>query len=399
MAYSSIICLNEISPLGFLLGFWARVFSRGLHRHLTSKIWTGSYFVLSAILVTEPVAAAAENAELDELLVRPLVRDLHKVNRVIFWVDLLASCVAGWAAFAAAVILPPFSPMAIAATAVAVFCLYRGLCFVHEVSHQSRRSLPGFEAAYNAAVGFPFLMPSFVYVGVHQSHHKVTVYGTEGDPEYLPFARSWLMTTSFALESFLIPAILLLRFLVLTPAGFVFPRFHRWLVVHASSLTMNVKYRREATDELVEKVRNHSAIIFLMWVACIALAAAGILPWRFFAVWFVVCSIASFINTLRALGAHAYESDGKPMDRMAQLRDSIDTPGAFWTELWAPVGLRYHALHHYFPGIPYHNLPEAYRRLVGSLPIREQYCKMSSPSLPHSLQVLIRKGLGLFNRQ
>jgi len=30
---------------------------------------------------------------------------------------------------------------------------------------------------------------------------------------------------------------------------------------------------------------------------------------------------------------------------------------------WAPVGLRYHALHHYFPGIPYHNLGFAYQRL------------------------------------
>lgn len=398
LPYRSIICLNEIYPHESLLGFWARASLRGLHWLLVSKIWTESYFILSAILVTEPVVAA-EPTELDDSLVRPLVRDLHKVNRTIFWADLLLSCLVGWAAFVAAVVLPAFSLTAILATLVAVFCLYRGLCFVHEVSHQSHRSLPGFEAAYNALVGFPFLMPSFVYVGVHQSHHKVSVYGTEGDPEYLPFAQSWLMTTSFALESFLIPGILLLRFLLLTPIGFVSPRFHQWLVVHASSLTMNIKYRREATGELIEKVRSHSAIILLMWGACITLAAVGVLPWRVFAVWFVVCSVASFINTLRALGAHAYESDGKPMDRMAQLRDSIDTPGAFWTELWAPVGLRYHALHHYFPGIPYHNLPEAYRRLIDSLPIGEQYRRMSSPSLPHSLHALIRKGLGLFNRQ
>ncbi len=352
---------------------------------------------MNAILANEPVIVK-EHAELDDSLVRPLVRDLHKVNRPIFWADLLLSCLVGWAAFAAAVLLPAFSWPAIGAAIVAVFCLYRGLCFIHEISHQSARTLPGFEAAYNVLVGFPFLMPSFVYVGVHQSHHKVSIYGTEGDPEYLPFARSWLMTTSFALQSFFIPVILLLRFLVLTPIGLLSPRFHRRLVVHASSLTMNVKYRREATGELVEKARNHGAIIFLLWGTCIALIAAGVLPWRVLAVWFVVCSITSFINTLRTLGAHAYESDGKPMDRMAQLRDSIDTPGAFWTELWAPVGLRYHALHHYFPGIPYHNLPEAYHRLVNSLPLGEQYHKMSSPSLPHSLGALLRKGLGLFTR-
>ena len=80
---------------------------------------------------------------------------------------------------------------------------------------------------------------------------------------------------------------------------------------------------------------------------------------------------------------------------MGQLIDSIDTPGRFWTELWAPVGLRYHALHHYFPGIPYHGLPEAYTRLVGTLPLATEYRKMSSPSLPYSLRALIRKGLRL----
>lgn len=350
---------------------------------------------MSPVLVDQK-AAVAEYSELDDSLVRPLVRDLHKVNRTIFWTDLLLSSSVGWAAFVLAIVSPAFSLQAIAATFVSVFCMYRALCFVHEISHQAYRSLPGFEAAYNALVGFPFLMPSFVYVGVHQSHHKISVYGTEGDPEYLPFARSWLMTTTFALESFFIPVILLLRFLILTPISLISPRFHHWLVVHASSLTMNVKYRREATAELLRKVRHGSAVILLLWGTCIALAFRGVLTWRVFGVWFVVCSITSFINTLRTLGAHAYESTGEPMDRMAQLRDSIDTPGAFWTELWAPVGLRYHALHHYFPGIPYHNLPEAYRRVINYLPVSVHYRKMSSPSLPHSLQTLIQKGLGLF---
>ena len=31
--------------------------------------------------------------------------------------------------------------------------------------------------------------------------------------------------------------------------------------------------------------------------------------------------------------------------------------------LWAPVGLRYHALHHLMPSMPYHSLGEAHRRL------------------------------------
>jgi fatty acid desaturase len=106
-----------------------------------------------------------------------------------------------------------------------------------------------------------------------------------------------------------------------------------------------------------------------------------------------VSAVASFINTMRTLGAHAYESSGEPLDRKGQLLDSIDTPGKFWTELWAPVGLRYHALHHYFPGIPYHNLAKAYERLVSTPEISSAYRNMTSPSLAQSLHTLYRKGL------
>lgn len=202
------------------------------------------------------------------------------------------------------------------------------------------------------------------------------------------------MTTVFALESLFIPLALLLRFVVLTPLGLVFPRFQQMLVVYGSSLTMNLKYRREYTPELVKKVRRDSLITFAIWGAVAAAAFAGLLPWRIFLVWFAVDSLISFVNTLRTLGAHAYENEGEQMDRTGQLLDSIDTPGAFYTELWAPVGLRYHALHHYFPGIPYHNLAEAYRRIMSHVLVSADYSKMTSPSLQQSLRELYRKGEG-----
>lgn len=324
---------------------------------------------------------------------RDLVRDLHRPEPAIFWTDLLATSVAGWACFTAAVVLRPFSPAMLACALAAALALYRALCFLHEIAHQNRRTLPGFETAWNVLAGYPLLMPSFVYAGVHQSHHKLTSYGTSQDPEYLPFAQNCKMAVVFALEGFFIPVVLLIRFLLLTPAGFLSPRLERWLAVHLSSLTMNVKYRREATRELIRKVRRQSGIVFLAWTALVMSAAYGWLPWRVFPIWFAVTGLASLINTLRTLGAHAYESSGEPLDRMGQLVDSIDTPGAWWTELWAPVGLRYHALHHYFPGIPYHSLAEAYRRLTAACAAGEHYSRMSSPSLQHSLRTLYKKGL------
>jgi hypothetical protein len=95
--------------------------------------------------------------------------------------------------------------------------------------------------------------------------------------------------------------------------------------------------------------------------------------------------------TARVLAAHEYDSNGSSRDRQGQLRDSLDTPGGPWTELWAPVGLRYHALHHYFPGIPYHNLGTAYRRIVQSAPHGALYRESTSPGLWQSLKKLYRR--------
>lgn len=323
---------------------------------------------------------------------RDLVRDLNTAKPVVYWTDLLLTTAAGWAAFALAVALPPFSLSMLAMSVLAALILYRGLCFIHEISHQTAHSLPGFEVAWNFLVGYPLLIPSSAYVGVHQGHHSLSTYGTVSDPEYLPFARNSVMTVLFALESFFIPVILVFRYLVLTPIALVVPPFHRWLVVHLSSLTMNVAYRRKSTAALVRTVRIQGLSILLVWGCALALAYSGRLPWRVFAIWLGVSSLVSFINTLRTLGAHAYESSGDPLDREGQLSDSIDTPGALWTELWAPVGLRYHALHHYFPGIPYHSLPEAWRRLSAALPPTAVYHRVQSPSLRHSLVSLYRKG-------
>jgi fatty acid desaturase len=130
--------------------------------------------------------------------------------------------------------------------------------------------------------------------------------------------------------------------------------------------------------------------MLVSWSAALSAIGFGLLPVRTLGVWYGVVTLVSFLNTLRVLGAHEYQSDGTPLDREGQLSDSIDTPGGPFTELWAPVGLRYHALHHYFPGIPYHNLGAAYRRIVAALPDRALYRDSTSPSLRQSLSALYR---------
>ena len=75
-----------------------------------------------------------------------------------------------------------------------------------------------------------------------------------------------------------------------------------------------------------------------------------------------------FLNQVRTLVAHLWENDGEPMSVTAQYLDSVNVPPpATLPALWAPVGLRYHALHHLLPGVPYHNLGEAHRRISAAL--------------------------------
>ncbi len=75
-----------------------------------------------------------------------------------------------------------------------------------------------------------------------------------------------------------------------------------------------------------------------------------------------------------------------------QILDSTDIPGnLLLTALWAPVGLRYHATHHLFTGIPYHCLGEAHRRLTRELPPNSLYPQVCRKSLWSALAQLWRE--------
>ena len=98
------------------------------------------------------------------------------------------------------------------------------------------------------------------------------------------------------------------------------------------------------------------------------MVATGIIPLRDFLIFLGVSAGVMFLNQIRTLVAHLWENDGEPMSVTAQFLDSVNVPPpATLPALWAPVGLRYHALHHLLPGVPYHNLGEAHRRLCREL--------------------------------
>jgi len=99
-----------------------------------------------------------------------------------------------------------------------------------------------------------------------------------------------------------------------------------------------------------------------------------------------------FLNSVRTLGSHRWHNEGGEMSFVDQLLDSVNYPGTpFISELWGPVGTRFHALHHLFPSLPYHALPEAHRRLDRGLPADSPYRQTEESSLLVGLRDLWRR--------
>ena len=298
---------------------------------------------------------------------RDLTKDIADHRAAIYWTDMIGSAVAGYAALAGAIMVDN-TALAVALAVVAVLALYRALLFIHEISHFRNGALPGFRAAWNLFVGIPMLTPSFMYEQVHTLHHKRTQYGTIEDPEYLPLAlmKPWSLPL-FVIIAILAPVALLVRFAVLVPLGAIIPAIRRLTWQRASALAINPDFRRRAPEgDLAPRVLLQEAGGFVWsWLLIGSVFAFG---WKPLLIALGVASAVALLNQLRTLVAHLWENEGEAMTVTAQFLDSVNVPPpGFIAEIWAPVGLRYHALHHLMPSMPYHSLPEAHRRLAREL--------------------------------
>ncbi len=298
---------------------------------------------------------------------RDLTLDISEARPEIYWPDMLGSALLGYAALAGA-ILANSIPATLALGLVSALALYRALLFIHELTHIHRDALPGFRTAWNLIVGIPMLTPSLMYDGVHTLHHARTRYGTVEDPEYLPLAlmKPWTLPL-FVLIALLAPFAFLIRFAVLVPLGAIFPPIRKLVWERFSALSINPRFRRRAPEGELKKRVFWQELLGSIW----ALALSGsvfVLGWRPLLVALAVVSVTAVLNQLRTLVAHLWENEGEPMTVTAQYLDSVNIPPpGLIAEIWAPVGLRYHALHHLLPSMPYHSLPEAHRRLAREL--------------------------------
>ncbi|MDB5701902.1 MAG: fatty acid desaturase [Sphingomonadales bacterium] len=313
-----------------------------------------------------------------------LTRDINTPRPVVYWGDMLASVVIGYGALFAAILLVPVG-WAVVAGVISVLALYRAGSFIHELTHMKHSSVPGFRIGWNLIVGIPMLVPSFLYEGVHTLHHARTRYGTVEDPEYLPLAlmKPWSLPL-FVAVSLLAPIALLFRFAILTPLGLLFPRLREKVVAQYSGLAINPEFRRRAPEGEARSLWHWFEAGASIWaIGLLTMVATGFVPLRAFLIFLGVTAGVAILNQVRTLVAHLWENDGEAMTVTAQYLDTVNVPPpTLLPALWAPVGLRYHALHHLLPSLPYHALGEAHRRIAAEVGEDSPYHKASYPGLP-----------------
>lgn len=334
----------------------------------------------------KPIVKAGQPGPEDKDMIRTaamLTRDLNAAKPSVYYADLLASALIGYGAVAVAILT--MSPaIAWIAAIIAVLALYRAASFIHEITHIKDGSVPAFRLVWNAIIGVPLMVPSFMYEGIHNLHHSRTRYGTAEDPEYLPLAlmKPWTVPL-FVVASAFAPLALLFRYGILGPLTAFIPSLRRIVVERYSGLVINPAFRRKsATGDQRRNWLWQETGASLWAMALIFGTAFGYLPLRAVVIFLGIASGAVVLNQIRTLVAHLWANDGDVLSITDQYLDSVNVPPpGLLPALWAPVGLRYHALHHLLPGVPYHALGEAHRRITKALPQASAYHRGNYKSL------------------
>jgi fatty acid desaturase len=116
--------------------------------------------------------------------------------------------------------------------------------------------------------------------------------------------------------------------------------------------------------------------------AALSLVITPRVAWTVAAQTYLVFAFWIVVNQLRTLAAHRYANHAAtPLSLLGQVRDTNTFASGVTAALWAPLGMRYHALHHLMPALPYHAMARAHRRLLQTLPPGSAYHDTLRPGL------------------
>ncbi len=304
----------------------------------------------------------------------PLIKDLQQRAPGLYWLDFLLSASLAWALTATYFMAPAWSALQIFAFVAASILFFRAGTFIHEIVHMPPRQMQWFGRAWNLFMGIPLLMPWVMYRN-HVDHHNARHFGTPEDGEYLPLASSPVSETiKYLAQAPLLPLFSMVRFGLLGPLSWLHPPLREWVLTRASAAVSNPYYSKRFPKAEQRHLLIVEILCFVYIVAVAGLVAGRHVSGTQLAMAYALVCMALSLNWVRNLAAHRYGNEGQQMTRAAQFADSINITGQTWlTALLFPVGLRYHALHHLFPSLPYHALGKAHRRLVENLPPDSPY--------------------------
>jgi len=305
---------------------------------------------------------------------RALVEDLQERRAWIYWLDFGVTVTLSWTLVAVYFTAEAWSVTQLVAMTLSATGLFRAGTFIHEIVHFRHDEMNAFKWAWNLLLGFPLLSPWVIYRN-HIEHHTQQYFGTPGDGEYLPLAASPpIETLKYFAQIPLLPLLAIVRFGLLGPISHLSPRLREWLLTRASAAITNPYYRKRFPAKLEPELQRSEWFCFA-WLVILATATffGPIEPGHWAMAW-ALLTLAVGLNWVRNLAAHGYRHDGTPLDKTGQIADSINIPGQTWLTVWLfPVGLRYHALHHLLPALPYHQLGRAHQRLIKHLPAQHPY--------------------------